>query len=298
MKNETKCGFVAILGAPNVGKSTLVNTLVGAKISIVSPKVQTTRSRIRGILQTEVVQVVLVDVPGIFKPKRRLDRAMVASAWSESNDADIRLLLVDAKKGLDEDTLSIVQNLQKDNKPTILVINKIDLVTKKSLLPLIEKFKDFSFLTSTFLISAHTGENIQDLKSYLIDKMPKSAFMFPRENLSDLPNRLFSAEITREKLFLNLQQELPYALAVETTDWKETDKSIQINQTIYIEREGQKAIIIGKRGTMLKKIGSASRLELSQFFSKKVSLFLFVKVKSNWGNDPERYKEWGLDFNA
>lgn len=296
---ETRCGFVAVLGAPNAGKSTLVNLLVGAKISIVSPKVQTTRSRVRGIVMAGTSQIILVDVPGIFKPKRRLDRAMVATAWTESNEADVRLLLIDAQKGVDDNTTMIMDNLQKNNQKTVLVLNKIDLLEKEKLLPLIQQLKDIPIFTQTFLISAKTGENVKELLDYLASRMPVGPYMFPQDNLSDLPNRLFAAEVTREKLYMHLQQELPYSLTVETTNWTQTDKGdIKIDQTIYVEREGQKAIIIGKNGAMLKKIGSAARYELTQLLGQKVHLFLFVKVRENWVNDPARYQEWGLDFNA
>ena len=300
MDNQTRCGFVAVLGAPNAGKSTLVNLLVGAKVSIVSPKVQTTRSRVRGIVVQDNTEIILVDVPGIFKPKRRLDRAMVATAWTESNDADERMLLIDVKKGLDDDSQRIINQLEKDKRPTILVLNKIDTIEKEKLLPLIEKLKDYSIFKETFMISAKTGENVKELLNYLIGQMPTGAFMFPSDNLSDLPNRLFAAEITREKLYLNLQKELPYSVAVETNKFErnETKGDIRIEQTIYVEREGQKAIVIGKNGSMLKKIGSAVRYELTQIFECPVHVFLFVKVRENWVNDPERYSEWGLDFNA
>ena len=300
MDNQTRCGFVAVLGAPNAGKSTLVNLLVGAKVSIVSPKVQTTRSRVRGIVVQDNTEIILVDVPGIFKPKRRLDRAMVATAWTESNDADERMLLIDVKKGLDDDSQRIIKQLEKDKRPTILVLNKIDTIEKEKLLPLIEKLKDYSIFKETFMISAKTGENVKELLNYLIGQMPTGAFMFPSDNLSDLPNRLFAAEITREKLYLNLQKELPYSVAVETNKFErnETKGDIRIEQTIYVEREGQKAIVIGKNGSMLKKIGSAVRYELTQIFECPVHVFLFVKVRENWVNDPERYSEWGLDFNA
>ncbi len=297
---KTHCGFVAVLGASNAGKSTLVNLLVGAKVSIVSPKVQTTRSRVRGIVVEGNTEIVLVDVPGIFKPKRRLDRAMVATAWTESDDADERLLLIDVKRGLDDDTARIIAQLEKDKRPTILVLNKIDTLPKEKLLPLIEKLKGYSIFKETFMISAKTGENVKELLNYLVSQMPPGAFMFPSDSLSDLPNRLFAAEITREKLYLNLQQELPYSVAVETNKFeRNTEKGdIRIEQTIYVEREGQKAIIIGKGGAMLKKIGSAVRYELTQIFECPVHVFLFVKVRENWVNDPERYSEWGLDFNA
>ena len=295
---ETKCGFVAILGASNVGKSTLVNLLVGAKVSIVSPKVQTTRSRVRGIVVEGNSEIVLVDVPGIFKPRRRLDRAMIATAWTEAEDADLCLLLIDAQKGLDETTQNIIDTLVKQKRQTTLVINKIDLIAREKLLPLIQKIKDIPIFDETFLISAKTGENVKELLAYLAQRMPKRPFMFPKDNLSDLPNRLFAAEITREKLFLNLQQELPYSVAVETTLFEEKENGIRIEQTIYVEREGQKAIIIGAKGSMLKKIGAAARSELSRIYEKPVHVFLFVKVKENWVNDPDRYTEWGLDFNA
>lgn len=296
---ETRCGFVAVLGAPNAGKSTLVNLLVGAKVSIVSPKVQTTRSRVRGIVMIGTSQIILVDVPGIFKPKRRLDRAMVATAWTESNDADVRLLLIDAQKGVDDNTAMIIDNLQKNNQKTVLVLNKIDLLEKEKLLPLIQQLKDIPIFTQTFLISAKTGENVKELSDYLAAHMPVGPYMFPEDHLSDLPNRLFAAEVTREKLYMHLQQELPYSLTVETTNWTQTAKGdIKIDQTIYVEREGQKAIIIGKNGSMLKKIGAAARYELTQLLGQKVHLFLFVKVRENWVNDPARYQEWGLDFNA
>ena len=299
MEKKTHCGFVAVLGASNVGKSTLVNLLVGAKVSIVSPKVQTTRSRVRGILVQDNTQIILIDVPGIFKPKRRLDRAMVATAWTESADADERLLLIDAKRGLDEDTKNIIESLQKNNTNTILVINKIDTISKQKILPLLKNLKNYSVFKETFMISAKTGENVEDLLNYLVKLMPKGAFMYPSESLSDLPDRLFCAEITREKLFFNLQQELPYSVAVQTTSFeKKTKGDIRIEQTIYVERNGQKAIIIGQKGQMLKKIGEAARLEMTKIFECPVHLFLFVKVQENWVNDPERYAEWGLDFNA
>ena len=296
---ETKCGFVAVLGASNVGKSTLVNSLVGAKISIVSPKVQTTRSRVRGIVMEENTQIILVDVPGIFKPKRRLDRAMVMTAWTEAKDADIRLLLIDAKRGLDADSQSIIDTLIKEKQKAVLVINKIDLIDKKKLLPLVEKLKSFPVFTDTFFISAAKGDGTKELLSFLSQNLPEGAFMFDPDDLSDLPNRLFAAEITREKLFLNLQQELPYSVAVETNAFETKDNGdIRIEQTIYVERQGQKAIVIGKKGQMLKKIGEAARYELTKIFEHPVHLFLFVKVKENWVDDPDRYQEWGLDFNV
>ncbi len=297
-KKETKFGFVAILGAPNAGKSTLVNKLIGAKVSIVSPKVQTTRSRIRGILVENETQLVLVDTPGIFSASQRFERAMVASAWTESDDADQRLLLIDVQKGLDKNTLSVITRLQAEKKKAVLVLNKIDLLPKSKLLPLIEKLNTFKIFTDTFMISAKTGEQVDELKSFLISKAPKGVWMFPDDQLTDLSNRLFASEVTREKLFLMLQKELPYTLSVETTSFKEKEDSIRIEQTIYVEREGLKPIILGKNGQMIKKIGASARRELTMLFEKEVHLFLFVKVKENWRQDPSQYLDWGLDFNA
>ena len=296
--NNQHFAFVAVLGAPNAGKSTLVNFLVGSKVSIVSPKVQTTRSRIRGILVQDNTQLVLVDTPGIFKPNRRLDRAMVASAWTESDEADMRLLLVDAAKGIDKNTRSIIDNLKSNRKKAILVLNKIDLVSKNKLLPLIAELNKEALFLETFLISAETGENVSELKQFLIDRAPKGCWMFPGDEITDLPNRLFAAEITREKLFMHLQQELPYTLSVETNSFKQQKNGIRIEQTIYVERTGQRSIILGKNGGMIKKIGAAARFELSKLFETPVHLFLFVKVKENWQEDPSQYTDWGLDFNA
>ena len=296
--NNQHFAFVAVLGAPNAGKSTLVNRLVGAKVSIVSPKVQTTRSRIRGILVEENTQLVLVDTPGIFKPARRLDRAMVASAWTEAEDSDLRLLLVDVSKGINADTRAIVKQLKQNKQKAVLVLNKIDLVSKDQLLPLIADLNQEKIFTDTFMISAETGENTDELKQYLISRAPKGLWMFPENELSDLPNRLFAAEVTREKLFMHLQKELPYMLAVETNQFQEQKNGIRIEQTIYVARTGQKSIVLGHNGSMIKKIGAAARFELSKLFDSPVHLFLFVKVKENWQEDPSQYSDWGLDFNA
>lgn len=296
--NNQHFAFVAVLGAPNAGKSTLVNRLVGAKISIVSPKVQTTRSRIRGIFVEEDTQLILVDTPGIFKPGRRLDRAMVASAWTEAEESDLRMLLVDAVKGIDKNTQSIISNLKNNHQKCILVINKIDLVSKDKLLPLIDSLNKAGIFSDTFLISAETGENVEELKKHLMSKAPKGMWMYPDDQLTDLPNRLFAAEITREKLFMALQQELPYSVAVQTTLFKEQKNGIRIEQTIYVEREGQKSIVLGKNGQMIKKVGERARYELSKLFEIPVHLFLFVKVKENWVDDQSQYSDWGLDFNA
>lgn len=291
-------GFVVVLGAPNAGKSTLVNRLVGSKISIVSPKVQTTRSRVRGILVEGDTQLVLVDTPGIFKASQRFERAMVASAWTEAQDNDQRLFLLDAKKGIDKNAELIIRQLQTNKQKAILVLNKIDLLEKEKLLPLIQQLNQYKIFTDTFLISAQTGEQVDELKAHLLKKAPKGIWMFPEDQLSDLPNRLFAAEITREKLFMLLQKELPYTLSVETTSYKELDNAIRIEQTIYVERESLKPIIIGKRGQMIKKIGEAARRDLTALLETPVHLFLFIKVKENWREDPAQYSSWGLDYNA
>lgn len=291
-------GFVAILGAPNAGKSTLVNQLVGAKVSIVSPKVQTTRSRIRGIFIEDNVQLVLVDTPGIFHAKRRFDRAMVASALTESDESDLRILVVDAQKGIDKNTEKIINLLKENKQKSILVINKIDLIAKEKLLPIIASLSAYDIFTETFLISAQTGENVNELKAYLMAQAPQAPWMFPDDQLSDLPNRLFAAEITREKLFMHLQQELPYTVAVTTTNWQEKETGIRIEQTIFVERAGIKPIIVGKGGSMIRKIGESARRELTRLFERPVHLFLTVRVKENWADDPARFAEWGLDYNV
>ncbi len=296
--NEQRFGFVAILGAPNAGKSTLVNQLIGAKVSIVSPKVQTTRSRIRGIFIEDNVQLVLVDTPGIFKASRRFDRAMVASAWTESDESDTRLLVVDAQKGIDKNTESIINALKKNKQKAVLVLNKIDLVAKDKLLPLIAALSTYDIFPETFLISAQTGEKVEELKHYLMEHAPKAPWMFPDDQLSDLPNRLFAAEITREKMFMLLQQELPYTIAVTTTNWQEKENGIRIEQTIFVERAGIKPIVVGKGGAMIRKIGESARRELTRLFEQPVHLFLTVRVKENWTDDPARYAEWGLDYNV
>ncbi len=296
--NEQRFGFVAVLGAPNAGKSTLVNRLIGAKVSIVSPKVQTTRSRIRGIFIEDNVQLVLVDTPGIFKASRRFDRAMVASAWTEADETDTRLLVVDAQKGIDKNTESIINALKKNKQQAVLVINKIDLIAKDKLLPLISDLSAYGIFPETFLISAQTGEKVEELKQYLMAQAPKAPWMFPDDQLSDLPNRLFAAEVTREKMFMLLQQELPYTIAVTTTNWQETERGIRIEQTIFVERAGIKPIVVGKGGSMIRKIGETSRRELTRLFEQPVHLFLTVRVKENWTDDPARYAEWGLDYNV
>ncbi len=293
-----KCGFVTLLGAPNAGKSTLVNYMVGAKVSIVSPKVQTTRSRVRGIVVKGDCEIVLIDTPGIFKPKRRLDRAMVAAAWQEAEYSDVRLLLVDAKRGIDDDTRSIIDSLVKNKQKCVLVLNKTDLVKPAKLVELSAELNKSALFSETFMLSAATGEGVDTLEEHLLSRMPDGPFMFPADQVSDLPDKLLAAEITREKLYMNLNQELPYISTVQTESFKEDDKGIRIDQTIYVEKNNQKQIVIGKNGTMIKKIGTQARQELEKLFDCRVHLFLFVKVREKWEDNPEHYRAWGLDFNA
>ncbi len=270
----TRCGFVTLLGAPNAGKSTLVNTMVGAKVSIVSPKVQTTRSRVRGIVVKDDCEIVLVDTPGIFKPKRRLDRAMVAAAWQEAEYTDLRVLMVDARRGVDDDTRAIVDSLKKNKLAAVLVLNKIDLVKPEKLLELSAQLNALHDFSETFMLSASTGEGVKEFENRIAAQMPESPFMFPADQASDLPNRLLAAEITREKLYMNLNQELPYVTTVLTDSWKDLDNgAISLDQTIYVEREKQRQIVLGKNGAMIKKIGMQARKELEDLFECRVHLF-------------------------
>jgi GTP-binding protein Era len=296
----TRCGFVALIGAPNAGKSTLLNTLVGTKVAIVSPKVQTTRSRVLGILTEGAAQIVFVDTPGIFKPRRRLDRAMVAAAWGGAAEADLVLLLVDSSlKGVREETRGIVEKLAQTQRKAILILNKIDAVRHEVLLTLAADLNASGVFTDTFMISALTGSGVADLRRHLAGHLPEGPWLFPEDQVSDMPMRLLAAEITREKLFLRLQQELPYAVAVETEDWEEQkDGSVRISQIIYVQRDGQKAIVLGHGGQMIKAVGTAARLELEEITEQRVHLSLFVKVRENWLDDPARYSVWGLDYDA
>ncbi len=294
-----RCGFVAIVGAPNAGKSTLVNQLVGAKVSIVTPKVQTTRNRILGVSVRGEVQIVYIDTPGIFEPRRRLDRAMVAAAWGGAADADEVVLLIDAKRGLDRNSRRIVDGLKKSGRGAILALNKIDLVKRPTLLGLAAELDGERIFSETFMISALSGDGVEDLRDTLAARLPTGPWMFPEDQLSDMHERLFAAEITREKLFLSLRQELPYALTVETESWEPfEDGSVRIEQVIYVERDSQKAIVLGMRGAHIKSIREAAVDELSQILERKVHLFIFVKVRGSWGDDPERYRDLGLDYNA
>lgn len=294
---QTKSGFIALIGAPNAGKSTLVNQLVGTKVSIVTHKVQTTRALVRGIVVHDNAQIVLVDTPGIFHPRRRLDRAMVSTAWTGAKDADIVLVLIDAQSGVNDDAEIILESLTKIKQEKILVLNKVDAVARPSLLELAAELNKRAQFSRTFMVSALNGSGCKDLLEYLCSKVPAGPWYYPEDEISDMPMRQLAAEITREKLYLRLHNELPYASTVETESWEERpDGSVKINQVIYVERDGQKKIVLGAKGETIKAIGQASRKELMQILDQKVHLFLFVKVRDNWGNDTERYREMGLDF--
>jgi len=293
----TRCGFVALIGAPNAGKSTLINALVGSKVSIVSHKVQTTRMLVRGIAIEESSQLIFVDTPGIFAPKRRLDRAMVTTAWSGAHDADLTVLLIDARKGIDDENDAIVSKLTEIGGKTILLLNKIDLVEKESLLALAKAGNERIAFAATFMVSALNGHGVADLKTWLAAQVPAGPWHYPPDQISDAPLRQLAAEITREKLFARLHQELPYQSTVETESWKELkDGSIRIEQTIYVERESQRKIVLGKGGQTVKAIGADARKDIAELAETPVHLFLFVKVREGWGDDPERYREMGLEF--
>ncbi len=294
----TRCGFIAVIGAPNAGKSTLVNRIVGAKVSIVSHKVQTTRMPIRGIATVGQSQLVFVDTPGIFEPKRRLDRAMVKSAWGRAGDADIVAVMVDAARGLDGDLSRILDKLGDTRGALLLVLNKIDrLEDKDQLLALTSQITARQRFDRIFMIAALGGDGVDDLKTYLAAHVPPGPWHYPEDELTDLPMRVLASEITREKILHRLHDELPYAITVETLSWKKLRHGgVRIEQNIFVERDSQKKIVLGKGGATVKEISRASRLELAKLLEHKVDLFLFVKVRDNWGNDPERYQEIGLEF--
>jgi GTP-binding protein Era len=293
----TRCGFVALIGAPNVGKSTLVNALVGSKVTIVSRKVQTTRALIRGIVVESNAQIILVDTPGIFSPKRRLDRAMVSTAWSGAHDADLVCVLLDAREGLDDEAEAIFAKLSDVAHEKILVLNKIDLVPREKLLALAKTANERLTFGGTFMISALSGDGVDDLRRTLASMVPMGPFHYPEDQMSDAPIRQLAAEITREKIFQKLHQELPYRSTVETDSWTERkDKSVRIEQTIFVERESQRKIVLGKGGATIKSIGADARREIADIIEQPVHLFLFVKVRENWGEDPDRYREMGLEF--
>jgi GTP-binding protein Era len=293
----TRSGFIALIGAPNAGKSTLVNQLVGSKVSIVTHKVQTTRALVRGIVIHEQTQMVLVDTPGIFKPKRRLDRAMVTTAWGGAKDADLILVLIDVEQGIDEEAEAILGSLHEKKRKVILVLNKVDRIEAPKLLELAQKANEMVNFDKTFMISALKGYGCKDLLKYLADNLPEGPWYYPEDQISDMPMRMLAAEITREKLYLRLHNELPYSSHIETESWEEKkDGSVRIQQVIYVERDSQKKIVLGHEGQAIKAIGQAARKELMEILEQKVHLFLFVKVRDNWGNDPERYREMGLEF--
>ena len=293
----TRCGFVALIGAPNVGKSTLVNALVGSKVTIVSRKVQTTRALIRGIVVDGHAQIILVDTPGIFSPRRRLDRAMVSTAWSGAHDADLVCVLLDARAGLDEEADSILEKLAGVDHEKILVLNKIDLVAREKLLALANAANQRLPFARTFMVSALSGDGVDDLRVALGQMLPAGPFLYPEDQMSDAPMRQLAAEITREKIYRKLHQELPYQSTVETDGWTERkDQSVRIEQTIFVERESQRKIVLGKGGATIKAIGAESRKEIAEILGVAVHLFLFVKVRENWGDDPDRYRQMGLEF--
>lgn len=293
-----RCGFIAVIGAPNAGKSTLVNALVGAKVTIVSHKVQTTRAPLRGIAIEGQSQLVFIDTPGIFRPKRRLDRAMVEAAWSGALDADVIVMLVDAQKGLTDDVESILAKLKDARERRILVLNKIDRIeNKERLLALVAEITKGVSFQHVLMISATQGDGVGDLKRLLACHVPEGPWHYPEDEISDAPMRVLAAEITREKIYHFLHQELPYVSTVETTAWEERkDGSVRIDQTIYVERDSQKVIVLGKGGETIKRISTLARKELTGILERPVHLFLFVKVREGWGEDPERYREMGLDF--
>lgn len=304
-QNATRAGFVAIIGAPNAGKSTLVNALVGRKVSIVTPKVQTTRFQVRGVMMHGAAQLVLVDTPGVFAPRRRLDRAMVASAWEGADDADAIVHVVDVAAQLSqarrtvEDVERVIDGLKAHDLKAVLVLNKIDLVKREELLELSQKLFETGVYSDVFMISASNGDRIKDLADFLVTLMPESPFLYPEDQIADLSERMLAAEVTREKLYLRVHDELPYGLTVETDSWRDNkDGSVRIEQTVYVEREGHKPIILGKGGQTIKWVSTAARTDLEEQLDRKVHLFLFVKVRPNWGDERARFNALGLDFDA
>jgi GTPase len=300
----THCGFCAVIGAPNAGKSTLVNALVGSKVAIVSPKVQTTRMAVRGVAVKDETQIVFVDTPGIFKPRRRLDRAMVNAAWAGAGDADAVVLLVDAAEltgnptgHAANDTHAIIESLKAGNTKAVLALNKIDGMKRTDLLPLVQKLSGEGTFEEVFLISALKGDGISDLFTWVAKRMPEGPFLYPADQAADIPSRLLASEITREKIYHRLHDELPYASTVETEKWEErNDGSARIDQTIYVQREGQKAIVLGKGGATIKLIGEMARKEMEEIFGRRIHLFLFVKVREDWAENRAHYREMGLEF--
>jgi len=296
-ERRTRAGFAALIGAPNAGKSTLLNALVGSKVSIVSRKVQTTRALIRGIAIAGEAQIVFVDTPGIFKPRRRLDRAMVTSAWGGAADADVVCLLLDSRKGVDEEAEAILERMTNLRQPRLLILNKIDVIERSRLLELAALVNARLPFAHTFMVSALTGDGVEALKRRLADMMPAGPWLYPEDQISDAPLRMLAAEITREKIYDRLHEELPYRSTVETDQWQvRPDGSVRIEQTIFVERESQRMIVLGEGGRTIKAIGQAARHEIAEIAEAKVHLFLYVKVRENWADDPQRYREMGLEF--
>jgi GTP-binding protein Era len=296
-EEPTRCGFVAIIGAPNAGKSTLINCLAGYKLAIVSHKVQTTRSRIRAIVIDGQSQIIFVDTPGIFPPRRRLDEAMVEAAWGGAGEADIVLLIVDVRAGISEDVARILQKLAEDKARAVLVLNKIDLVRREKLLDLSARLNEVVPFEETFMVSSRTGDGVDVVRRRLAHMMPVGPWLYPADQVADVPMRFIASEITREKIYERLHQELPYASTVETESWKENrDGSVRIEQVIFVERESQRKIVLGKGGASIKAIGAEARKEIAELAEQKVHLFLFVKVREGWGDDPERYRQMGIEF--
>ncbi len=293
----TRCGFVALIGVPNAGKSTLINALVGAKVSIVSRKVQTTRTQVRGIAICDKTQIIFVDTPGIFKPTRRLERAMVEKAWGGAGDADRIGVLIDVRKAEDEDNLTLLERLREVRQPQFLILNKIDTLPRDELLAIAAALNARGQFAATFMVSALNGDRVGDISKWLAEALPLGPWLYPEDQISDAPLRFLAAEITREKIYERLHDELPYRSTVETEQWTEKkDGSVRIEQTIYVERESQRKIVLGEAGKTIKAIGSAARKEIAEAAEQKVHLFLFVKVRENWENDPARYREMGLEF--
>jgi len=296
---ETRCGFIALIGAPNAGKSTFLNALVGTKIAIVTPKVQTTRTRMLGVASEGASQLIYIDTPGIFAPKRRLDRAMVATAWQGSSDADLTLWLVDAKRGIVEEVQKIAKALTEQNRRVTLVLTKTDLIKHDVLLPLSAALNEMAPIDQTYMVSAPKGDGVADIRNFLAKSVPVGPWHFPEDTLTDQASRILAAEMTREALFLKLHQELPYGIAVETEKWEEKpDGSARIQQVIYVQRENHKAMVIGKGGAMIKAVGEASRKEIEALLDRRVHLFLHAKVQENWADDPDHYSAIGLPFNV
>jgi GTP-binding protein Era len=295
----TRCGHVALIGAPNAGKSTLLNRLVGRKLAIVTPKPQTTRTRLLGIAIEGAAQIIYIDTPGIFAPRRRLDRAMVAAAWSGAEDADQTVLLVDAARGVDRDTRGILDRLAKRGRGAILALNKIDLVRRDGLLVLANTLTREGKFDPVFMMSGRTGDGVDDLKLHLASAVPQGPWLFPEDQLSDMPERVIAAEVTREQLFLQIRDELPYGSTVETERWEErTDDSVRIEQVIFVQRPSQRAIVLGEGGQRIKTIGVRARAELERMLDRRVHLFLFVKVRENWVEDRERFTALGLEYDV